>query len=240
MYDGENGFVIGGVDERADVGQQDAADAQALFDLLERTILPMFYNRAEGPFPRRWLERVRRSIATLGPRVLATRMVVQYATNLYAPIAERARRLTADGNQHARALAAWRGRLNACWDGVSILEATGDEDAAEIGDRRELCVTVRLGALAPDDVQVELLHGAVRADGLIPSPKVATLTLNGEAPPVDRSEGVYRYRGSFDLAVSGEYGLTVRIVPHHEDLTSWADTGLVAWADETTLMADGR
>lgn len=241
MYDGENGFAIGGVDEHADPGQQDAADAQVLFDLLERTVIPMFYSRAEGPLPRRWLGRVRRSIATLGPRVLATRMVVEYANVLYSPVAERARRLTADGNQRARALAAWRAQLAAYWSGVRVLEVADDGGVAEIGERRELGVTVRLGALTPDDVRVELLHGAVRADGLIPSPHVETLTLDGEAPPEEPSDGgVYRYRVSFDLAVSGEYGLTLRIVPHHDDLMSWADTGLVTWADEAALIADGR
>ena len=239
MYDGENGFAIGSVDERADAGQQDAADAQALFDLLERTVIPMFYDRAEGPLPRRWLARVRRSIATLCPRVLATRMVVEYATDMYLPVIERARRLTADGNQRARELAAWRARLAESWGGVRVLEVVGSEDAAEIGERRELCVTVRLGALTPNDVRIELLHGAVRADGLIQSPRVEIFTVDGEAPPVSPSDGVYRYRGSFDLTVSGEYGLALRIVPYHDDLMSWADTGLVTWADDAALIRDG-
>ncbi|MGH8887073.1 MAG: alpha-glucan family phosphorylase [Egibacteraceae bacterium] len=255
MYDGENGFAIGGVDEHADAGQQDAADAQALFDLLERTVIPMFYNRAEGPLPRGWLGRVRRSIATLCPRVLATRMVVQYTTDLYSPVAEHARRLTADGNGRAKVLATWRARLARCWDEVRVLEVTGGEGAAEIGERRELCVTVQLGALTPGEVRVELLHGAVRADGLISSPHMDPLTCeglretsdpdlpDGEVPPGALelpSDGIYHYRGSFDLAVSGEYGLTLRIVPYHDDLVAWADTGLVAWADEAALMGDGR
>ncbi len=255
MYDGENGFAIGGVDESADANQQDAADAQVLFDLLERTVIPMFYNRAEGPLPRGWLGRVRRSIATLCPRVLATRMVVQYTTDLYSPVAEHARRLTADGNGRAKVLATWRARLARCWAEVRVLEVTGGEGAAEIGERRELCVTVQLGALTPGEVRVELLHGAVRADGLISSPHMDPLTCeglretsdpdlpDGEVPPGALelpSDGIYHYRGSFDLAVSGEYGLTLRIDPSHDDLVAWADTGLVAWADEAALMGDGR
>jgi glycogen phosphorylase len=257
MYDGENGFAIGGIDERVDAGQQDAADAQALFDLLERVVIPMFYSRAEGPLPRRWLGRVRRSIATLCPRVLAARMVVQYTTDLYSPVAKHTRVLTADDNRRARALAAWRARLAKYWDEVRVLEVTGGEGAAQIGERRELYVTVQLGTLTPDDVRVELLHGAVRADGQIPSPHLEPLACegirvrealhpdlaDGEAPPgalESPSDGVYHYRGNFDLAVSGEYGFTLRIVPHHDDLISWADTGLVAWADESAFMGSAR
>ncbi|MGH8906565.1 MAG: alpha-glucan family phosphorylase [Egibacteraceae bacterium] len=231
MYDGENGFSFGGTDDREDGGQQDAADSRALFDLLERTVVPMFYDRAEGPLPRRWLTRVRRSIATLGPQVLATRMVIEYVDELYTPIADRARRLTSEGHRRALTLATWRARLAACWGGVRVLEVSSDEGAAEIGERRDLAVTVRLGALWPDDVRVELLHGSVRADGEIHQPRITQLTLNGDLP-----DGVYRYRGSFDLAAPGEYGLTLRIVPHHEDLMSWADTGLVAWAEDGAMM----
>jgi starch phosphorylase len=235
MYDGENGFAFGGTEEHEDIGQQDAADAQALFDLLERTVVPMFYDRAEGPLPRRWLARVRRSIATLGPRVLATRMVIEYVNKLYNPIADRGRRLESEGHARARALATWRARLAACWGGVRVVEVSSDEGAAEIGERRELAVTVRLGALGPEDVHVELLHGAVRADGLIPEPRITPLTLDGEPSSAEPEDGVYRYQGSFDLAAAGEYGLALRIVPHHEDLLSWSDTGLVAWADDGAM-----
>ncbi|MDQ3611541.1 MAG: alpha-glucan family phosphorylase, partial [Actinomycetota bacterium] len=74
MYDGDNGFAIGGRVDHPDAAHHDAADVQALYDLLEGTIVPMFYDRMEGPLPRRWLARVRRSLRTLGPRVPATRM----------------------------------------------------------------------------------------------------------------------------------------------------------------------
>ncbi|MDP8969555.1 MAG: alpha-glucan family phosphorylase, partial [Actinomycetota bacterium] len=93
MYDGANGFAIGSAGVSEDPGQQDTADARALFDLLEGTIVPSFHDRVEGPLPRRWLARVRRSLATLAPRVLATRMVVEYTNHLYVPLAARARRL---------------------------------------------------------------------------------------------------------------------------------------------------
>ncbi len=234
MYDGENGFVIGSADDHVDTGQQDAADAQSLFDLLERTLIPMFYDRAEGPLPRRWLGRVRRSLGTLGPRVLATRMVIEYAEGLYIPIAERARRLTEDGNRRARELAIWRAHVAQCWEGVAVVEVEGDEGVAEIGERRDLAVKVVLGKLTPDDVRVELLHGLVRADGLMQDPNSTPLSRDAE------QDGVHVYRGSFDLAASGEHGVAVRIVPANDDLLSWADTGLVSWAQDDTMVGEVR
>jgi glycogen phosphorylase len=232
MYDGDNGFAIGGAHEDPDVGQQDAADAQALFDLLEQTVVPMFYDRAEGPLPRRWLTRIRRSLATLAPQVLAARMVREYVGELYQPVAERAARLTADDHRRARDLAAWRAQLADAWDQVSVESVSADESAAEIGARRELEAEVRLGDLRPDDVRVELLHGPVLADGELGEATVETLTRQRGAG------GTHVYAGAFDCTVSGEYGVAVRVVPHHEDLLTWADTGLVAWADGDAAVRD--
>ena len=224
MYDGTNGFAIGAAASHPDTAQQDAADAQALFDLLERTIVPAFYDRAEGPLPRRWLARVRRSLETLGPQVLATRMVEEYVRDLYVPIADRGARLAADDHKRARRLAAWREHIARAWPSVFIRSVDAEDGAAHIGEVREVDVAVELGELAPSDVQVQLLHGEVAADGLLRSPAMTVLEPAG-------GDGGGRYRGSFECTVSGEYGFAVRVVPHHEDLISWTSTGLVVWAD---------
>jgi glycogen phosphorylase len=226
MYDGENGFAIGAATDYEDSGQQDAADVQSLFDLLEQTVVPMFYDRAEGPLPRRWLGRVRRSLSTLGPRVLASRMVTEYATDLYSPVAERARRLTADAHARARSLAAWLQHVAAAWEQVEIKSLSGEDGVADIGEQRDIEAVVRLGALRPEDVRVELLHGPVSADGQLEQPISQTLEHS------TARRGAEVYTGSMECAVSGEYGLAVRVVPDNPDLLSWTDTGLVTWAED--------
>jgi starch phosphorylase len=225
MYDGENGFTIGSAVEQGDVGQQDAADAQSLFELLEQTIVPMFYDRAGGPMPRRWLATVRRSISTLGPRVLAERMVREYTDDFYGPTADRAERLSADGFARARELAAWRSHMTGRWGDVAIREVAADQSVAAIGQSREVRVAVKLGELGPENVRVELLHGAVRADGVLVDPKTLALEL------AEHDGGTASYVGAFEIDASGEYGMAARVVPSHRDLSSWSDTGLVVWAD---------
>ena len=229
MYDGENGFAIGSAEEHHDIHQQDAADAQSLFDLLEHRLVPMFYERVEGPLPRRWLARVRRSLETLGPRVLATRMVREYVSDLYVPVAVRAQRLSADGHRRARELATWRSHIRDAWRNVRVEELSGDDSVAQIGERREFTARVALGRLSPADVRVELIHGEVSADGILHAP--ALLPLDHVARD---GEGLHRYSGTFDAAAAGEYGLTVRVMPAHEDLLTPWDTGLAVWADEAT------
>ena len=221
-----NGFAIGGRGNGSDAGHQDAADAASLFDVLERQIVPTFYDRADGQLPRRWLAHVRASITTLGPKVLATRMVQDYTNQLYTPLAQRAMRLTADGGKRALDLGAWRGRLATSWEGITIEDVELESASGTLGDDRDVVVDVRLGDISPEEVEVQIVHGRVRADGTIAEPTVATLAVG------DGHDGCIRYTGTMSLDISGEYGLAARVVPRHEDLRSWAETGLVTWAPE--------
>ena len=214
-----NGFAIGGTTHDPDPHQQDLADSASLFDLFEQHVIPTFYDRSSGPLPRRWLAKVRASLTTLGPKVLATRMVQDYTTSLYVPLAERAVRLTADGAAGALELAAWRGRTAASWGGVAIRAVEVDQRAATIGDHRDVVVDVDLGDLGVEDVAVQLVHGPIDADGTILDPTVVALDPVGEG----------RFSSSIRLTSGGEHGLAARVVPAHPDLRSWADTGLVVW-----------
>jgi starch phosphorylase len=81
-YDGSNGWAIRS-DPDLDPGAQDAQDAAALVDLLKNEILPEFYNRDGDDIPRRWVQRVKASLRTIGPRFCATRMLREYVTSVY-------------------------------------------------------------------------------------------------------------------------------------------------------------
>ncbi len=81
-YDGSNGWAIdGSVDP--DHQAQDWRDARALFDLMEQQVVPMFHERDATGVPQRWVEMMRRSLMTNGPRFSATRMVREYADRVY-------------------------------------------------------------------------------------------------------------------------------------------------------------
>lgn len=81
-YDGQNGWAIPATPEGAD---GDAADAAALYDVLEREVVPSFYERDARGVPRRWVERMKHAIRTAGERFTAQRMVRQYVTEYYGP-----------------------------------------------------------------------------------------------------------------------------------------------------------
>jgi starch phosphorylase len=82
-FDGGNGWAIDGGLPGEDESAQDDRHANALYDLLEHEVIPLFYDRGEDGIPHRWLERVKASLRTNGPRFSAARMVEEYATRIY-------------------------------------------------------------------------------------------------------------------------------------------------------------
>ena len=91
-YDGNNGWAIPSADGVEDPDRRDDLEATALYDLIENEVAPRFYDTDGDGVPTRWLEMVRHTLKSLGPKVLATRMVRDYVRELYAPAAGNARR----------------------------------------------------------------------------------------------------------------------------------------------------
>jgi starch phosphorylase len=225
MFDGENGWAISSAEDVEDRERRDRLEAGALFDLLERQVVPLFYERYGGPVPRRWLKKVRRSLASLGPQVTASRMVADYVEELYEPTAARTETLSADGHARAKALAAWKQRVREAWHGVHVDRVEGDPSSADLGGSRTVEAVVALGDLSPGDVDVQLVHGPVGQGG-----ELTEYTIVSMAPDGDSDDDHAHYVGTLLTERAGRYGFTVRVVPRHPDLVSPAELGLAAWA----------
>ena len=223
-YDGNNGWAIGSIYTYPDQDHQDRVEASALYDLLEREIVPRFYDRSEGPVPRRWLERMKSSVSSLGGRVSADRMLTDYVTRLYEPAARHGAEVAADGWSRALDVERWKKRVRDTWEDVRVTDIEGDSRAAEVGDAREVFATVRLGRLRPEDVAVQLAHGRIGAAGEILEPEVIEMQSSG------CEDGTCSYRGTFTARTAGLYGYAVRVIPSHADLTDRMEMGLMTWA----------
>ena len=230
MFDGSNGWAITSAETITDLAHRDAVEANSLFEILERQIIPLYYDHHGGRYPRDWVARIKDSIGSLGPKVMASRMVKDYVHQMYEPTAAQADALAADHYARARALAAWKERVAADWSSVKVLEVESDDTPGmvDLGCSRSVTVSVELGSLTPDDVAVELLHGPVAAGDELAETKVVRLSLAGSGSSA--GAGPYRYKGSFICDRSGRHGYTVRIVPAHPDLVASVELGCVAWA----------
>ncbi|MFP5320822.1 MAG: alpha-glucan family phosphorylase [Acidimicrobiia bacterium] len=223
-YDGENGWAIASAEYVEDAERRDEIEANSLFDLLEREVVPLYYDRSEGRLPRRWVRRMKVTLAGLGPFVSASRMVKEYTTALYEPAAEHVDRMAGDGHARARRMAEWKQRIAGEWSNVRVEGVESDAAVPGIGDERAVEATVALGGLRPDDVVVQLVHGTVGSGDELESPSITAMTAG------DVRDGTVRYRGTFACDSAGRYGFTVRVLPAHEDLAASAEMGRIAWA----------
>jgi starch phosphorylase len=222
-FDGQNGWAIPTADGVEDHDRRDEVEAQAIYDLLDRQVLPRFYEIDRDGIPTRWVAMVRHTLKVTGPKVLATRMVRDYVQELYVPAAGSARSLAKDGYGVARREAAWRSHVLEAWPGVQVVhvEATGVGDTPEIGSTIHLRAEVELPGPSPDDVLVEAAFGRVDdADGLH---DVTTVPMDHE-----RTEGSRQwFTATVPLERTGPFGYTVRVLPHSEHMAHPAELGIV-------------
>lgn len=230
-YDGENGWEIptaDGVDE----ARRDDLEAAALYDLLEQSVAPKFYERDDNGIPTRWVEMVRHTLIALGPKVLASRMVQDYTEKYYAPAARSLRRTVAADSAGepfgaARELAAYRLRVAEAWPDVRItdVDSYGLPDTPLLGSELTLTATVQLAGLRPDEVSVQAVLGRVdESDALIDPVKVPMRhTGSGDG-------GTELFSTTTPLPVAGPVGYTVRVLPHHPLLAGDNELGLVRLA----------
>ncbi len=229
--DGENGWDIPSADDDPDVGRRDTREAHALFALLEREVMPLFYDRVDDDVPLGWIAKIKHNWVTLGPLVTASRMMRDYVTELYLPAAESSRSLAKDGFTRAKALAAWKTKVNSLWQNLSVLslDVPGDDpDSIAVvtaGVERPLRAVVMLDGLTPDDVSVELTHGQVNIEGeIVGTPEVLPLSHTGW------QDGAAIYEGTYEVDVAGPHGAAVRVLPFHPDLVNRFELGRVTWA----------
>ena len=223
-FDGSTGWAIPSADGIDDADRRDDVEARALYDLIENEVAARFYDRDGDGLPGRWLEMVRHTFTVLGPKTLATRMVRDYVVDLYTPAA-RTSRVLREEPRRAAEMAQWKARIRAGWTGVRVehVEASGIGDSPEVGSTLSVQAWIDLGELSPDEVQVEVVHGAARPDDVL---EQTASTVLGHAESYEA--GRQRFSGDVKLERTGPFGYTVRVLPRHELLLTPAELGLVA------------
>jgi glycogen phosphorylase len=152
-------------------------------------------------------------------------MVQEYTERCYVPSAERFARLTEQDLQRAGKLSQWRKRLLRDWGQIKVeqVEAKGG-DTMQVGAELEVQARVNLGQLSPDDVEVQLFHGAVDNAGEIARPMTLSMSTNGAT-----QGSTWLYKGMIPCKSSGHYGYAVRVLPRNADLAHSFEPGVVCW-----------
>lgn len=230
-YTPETGWAIGHREEYDDeqAEYQDQVEANAIYDLLEKDIVPLFYERGRDGLPRGWIAKMKAAMRDHAGVFNTNRMVCQYFDECYLPSAERRQRLMEDDLEQTKSLAAWKAQVRQQWPQIHIERIWMERPEGQelkVGDHLQVQAQVHLGELKPTDVAIELFHGLLSAEGVI---------VRGRALPTliaqSKGDGDYIFAGAISCLTSGRHGYALRIVPQHEDMGNPFEMGLVLWGE---------
>lgn len=219
----DGGWTIGSGEDYEDHAYGDTVEADAIYDILESEIVPLFYDRV-NKIPRKWVDKMKLSMIKLSAEFNTNRMVRDYANDFYIPALEKHKELESDNFTRAKNLAVWKQRILSGWQNLKVDAVMVNlNDDVKVGDNVSVEAVVKLGDLKPDDVSVQVFFGTVDDARRIVGGKSYDLSA-GEA-----HEGRYLFRGFINCIKSGRHGYGLRILPKHPDLTTPLDLGLVYW-----------
>jgi glycogen phosphorylase len=225
-HDPSLGWPIGNGEEYDDTEIQDEIESKALYDLLERDVVPRFYDRGRDGLPRSWIAMMKASMESIGKRFSSHRMLAEYIDGYYEPASEYSRRLSADGFRGAKELTAYLARLRSAWSSLSVrsIETAGIPDL-KVGDILAVHANVELGNLTPEDVVVELHKGRLTSRGGLTEVHRTPMRFEKR-----NDDGTARYAVDVTCDVSGQRGYSVRIGPSHPLARGHEVPGLICWA----------
>ncbi len=225
-YEPDYGWAIGKgeVYEEENEDLQDYIESEALYNLLEGDVVPMFYERRRDNMPHAWMSKVKTSMKALAPVFTTHRMVEEYAVKYYLPSLERYERLIVNNAQAGKTFADWLINIKTVWSSIQIKRVKISTESLTVGESLSLEAVIDLGELSASDVTVQLYSGKLDTNGMIVDGEVVEMTAGKKA------NGVYPFTGQMTYLSSGERGVSVRVLPSNPNLTDPLLTGLILWA----------
>ena len=226
-YSEDTGWRISNGEEYADPEYQDMVESQAIYNVLENDVIPLFYHRKNrGAVPSDWIRMMKASMKMAVYHFSSHKMVAEYGKRFYLPAANRFKSLIQKETGEAIALSVQRERLRTHWHHIRITQPVMEKtDHLRVGDTVRMTTEVYLGKLSPEEVKVELYFGTLKSLEKIVSSQRLQMTMKE-----NRENGNYLYACNLECTTSGSYGFTARIAPQGDDWIRHTP-GLLTWAD---------
>ena len=211
-----------------DQGLQDKLDATTIYDLLEKEILPLYFNRDGRPYSEAWVQTMKNSMNFIAPHYTMRRMMDDYFDRFYTKLAQRSARLHAERNAIAKQLVAWKQSVISHWDELQVISVEDMGSSIQSNSERHTGAneTIRLvldkHALTCD-LDVELVDAREDEHGKLCLVAKTPLKLVSQ----DGTRAVYEI--SFVQSRPGHYKRALRILPSHPELPHRMDFALVRW-----------
>ena len=223
-YNQKNGWAIGTNAEYYSYEEQDRADSDSIYNILENKIIPAYYNKENG-ISKDWVTYMKNSIISTGGNYSMARMITDYTNQLYMPLCN----LTNNYFKNLDTVTEYnkvKDDLYRNWNDIEITQNNNlDNISMDAGKNIEVSCTVKLPNINVENIEAQVYYGKILENGTIENISIIPMNLVEQ----NNEEKTYTYNAKIELKTGGNYGYTFRVMPKHEMLLDSANLNLVKW-----------
>jgi glycogen phosphorylase len=223
-HDEKNGWGVKPVSEEIEAKLRDTEESRSFYEILQDQVIPLFYDHGKSGYSSEWVKMAKYSMASLLPKYGARRMVGEYIQKFYIPASQQGKRYSKDDFAVAKSVAAWKARVQAAWDGVSLRRLDTPCKRLDYGEPLTFRIAAKLNGLLPDDVKVELLLSRQYKSTRLVKFKHFQLECTGTIGSQE-----HRFELTHVPELCGKQLYYLRIYPHHPLLTHPLEMGKMVW-----------
>ena len=223
-YNQKNGWAIGTNAEYYSYEEQDIADSDSIYSILENKIIPVYYNKENG-ISKDWIRYMKNSIISTGGNYSMARMITEYTSKLYIPLCN----LTNKYFNNLELVTEFdriKHGLYSNWNDIIITQNNNlDNISMDAGKNIDVSCNVKLPNINEENIEVQVYYGKILDNGTIENISIIPMKLEN----ANHEEKIYTYNAKIELKTGGNYGYTFRVMPKHEMLLDSANLNLVKW-----------
>ncbi len=223
-YNQKNGWAIGTNAEYYSYEEQDKADSESIYNILENKIIPAYYNK-ENSISKDWIKLMKNSIISTGGRYSTARMLGDYTSKLYIPLCN----LTNKYYSNLDMVTEYnkiKDELYSNWNDIEIIQNNNlDNITMDAGKNIDVSCIVKLPNINIENIEAQVYYGKILENGTIEN--ISIIPMNLTNSNYDKKE--YTFNTKIELKTGGNYGYTFRVVPKHEMLLDSSNLNLVKW-----------
>jgi phosphorylase/glycogen(starch) synthase len=206
---------------------QDELDAETIYSIIEKEIIPEFFERNSENVPEKWIGRVRKTVAKIVPEFTMHRMLEDYQERYYNPLMESNAKMTKNNNKLAKDLAKWKLNVRNHWKDINVMSMNvfdSTNESLEAGGSFSAEIVLNIPGLKPEDVGVEMVFIQRKKDNS--DVEIHNIT-ELEITEVNKQKVTYSGMAAIDKSGVYEYGF--RIFPKNEAMRYRQEMPLVRW-----------
>ena len=223
-YNQKNGWAIGTNAEYYSYEEQDKADSESIYNILENKIIPTYYNKENG-ISKEWIKLMKNSIISTGGRYSTSRMLVDYTNKLYIPLCN----ITNDYFNNLELVTEYdriKEDLYSNWEDIEITQNNNlDNITLDAGKNIEVSCNVKLPNISVENIEAQVYYGKILDNGTLENISIIPMKLTKS----DDDKKIYTYNAKIELKTGGNYGYTFRVMPKHKMLLDSSNLNLVKW-----------